>query len=124
VRDGLSTARPQPVGPIGLVNTYVELLHWWRELTHPINTKEDIVGRMTRCMKCPSGWMTGQIQGMLHSYYPSDFRGSFILPLIYVILSSIRHTLLLDEDKVSVCIQLDRRFRQISISFLQILQFP
>jgi hypothetical protein len=23
--------RPQPVGPTGLVNTYVELLHWWTE---------------------------------------------------------------------------------------------
>jgi len=69
VWDGLSTARLQPARPIGLVNTYVELLHWWRELAHPINTKEDKVGRMTGCMKCPSGWMTGRIKGKLLSSF-------------------------------------------------------
>ncbi len=45
VRYGLSTARARPVGPIGRVNTYVELFHWCRELANPINTKEDRVGQ-------------------------------------------------------------------------------
>jgi hypothetical protein len=47
-------------------------------------------------MKCLSGWMTRRIQGKLlsstsslylaivHSYCPSGLRGSFILPLLYV----------------------------------------
>jgi len=43
VRDGLSTARPQPVGPIGLVNTDVELF----ALVERIGTSNQYEGRQS-----------------------------------------------------------------------------
>jgi hypothetical protein len=58
--------------------------------------------QMTGWTKCPFGWMTGWIQGKLlsstsllylatvRSYCPSGLRGSFILPLLYVIAMDIQ----------------------------------
>ncbi len=59
--------------------------------------------QMTGWTKCPFGWMTGWIQGKLlsstsllylatvRSYCPSGLRGSFILPLLYVIWKLVLH---------------------------------
>jgi hypothetical protein len=51
--DGLSTARSQPVGPINLVNTYVELLHWMMGHIH------------SYCFSAPILTIL-QLQGWLH----------------------------------------------------------